>query len=490
MEQELVEALSEVFRGEEHGGGQHHSHQQYILEGMDEDLLQYIAGMVSSRVMEGEMGSNQPTVDVDAFVHEIIQEVLIPFLDSLQCNDELQLQAQTAVRTVLQEHHRHLTQPTTSRSGRDPNHYHDQRQLHPQPPANSTVRKLTQGIVSMASDLSSANEQEMEANRFLWGTDTGVKAMANNIIDAHSEKSSAKEKRKARKVDAERARKLLSSQNDEDIDTGGTGSGAGTLVRMNYRTLTGNAATDKTRDVQVRNVTLSLDNGTILVENGELKFAYQRRYGLIGENGVGKSTLLRAIAREDGVEGFPRHLRVLHVRQEVPAQLPGDLTVLKAVLESDVERNMLLQEEKDILAKLEQDTATTTTTADQEGDVGGNALSLQEKRKKWIEQSSNESLAKELKRLDDIYARLQVLSSDSAEARASMILSGLQFTPQMQISPISSLSGGWKMRVALAAALFIAPDMLMLDEPTSYVYSCCVLCSLWNGHKPHSYGCV
>jgi ATP-binding cassette subfamily F protein 3 len=168
-----------------------------------------------------------------------------------------------------------------------------------------------------------------------------------------------------------------------------------------------------------------------------------------------QSTLLRAIAREDGVEGFPKHLRVLHVRQEVPSHLATDLTVIRAVLDSDIERNELMQQEKELLAKLEQ-----------AGDEGG--LSLQDRRKKLTEQSTEmKELSGDLKKLDQIYARLQVLSSDSAEARASMILSGLQFTHQMQTAPISSLSGGWKMRVALAAALFISPDILMLDEPTS-----------------------
>ena len=172
---------------------------------------------------------------------------------------------------------------------------------------------------------------------------------------------------------------------------------------------------------------------------------------------------MKAIAKEDGIEGFPKHLRVLHVRQEVPSHLSDEMTVLKAVLESDVERNMLLREEKQLLAKLEQE--------DESSNGGSSPLSLQEKRKKLTSAAAGKDdmkeMAADLKQLDEIYARLQVLNSDSAESRAAMILSGLQFTPAMQIAPLSSLSGGWKMRVALAAALFIAPDLLMLDEPTS-----------------------
>jgi len=160
------------------------------------------------------------------------------------------------------------------------------------------------------------------------------------------------------------------------------------------------------------------------------------------------------MASEDGVEGFPQHLRVLHVRQEVPAHLDGDLTVTKAVLESDMERNMLLEEERNILARLEKDDGVSDTST----------MTIEEKRKML---KGNEELANDMKKLDEIYSRLQILSSDSAESRASLILSGLQFTPAMQQAPVSSLSGGWKMRVALAAALFIAPDLLMLDEPTS-----------------------
>jgi ATP-binding cassette subfamily F protein 3 len=145
------------------------------------------------------------------------------------------------------------------------------------------------------------------------------------------------------------------------------------------------------------------------------------------------------MAQDGGVDGFPNHLRVLHVRQEVPSHVSNDLTVMKAVLESDVERNMLIQEEKDIMARLERDDTKATA-----------GLPTEEKRKNLAENADMTGLEADLKRLDTVNARLQVLGSDSAEGRASMILSGLQFTPNMQVAPIASLSGGWRMRVALA----------------------------------------
>ena len=101
---------------------------------------------------------------------------------------------------------------------------------------------------------------------------------------------------------------------------------------------------------------------------------------------------------------------------------------------------------------------------EQEDDENG-AVSVQEKRAKLLAKKSDDAeFEAKLKRLDEVYARLQVVGSDAAEARASTILSGLQFTPEMQAGPTSALSGGWRMRVALAAALFIEPDILMLDE--------------------------
>jgi ATP-binding cassette, subfamily F, member 3 len=154
-------------------------------------------------------------------------------------------------------------------------------------------------------------------------------------------------------------------------------------------------------------------------------------------------------------------LRILHVRQEVPAHFSDAINVLDAVLQSDIERNMLLDREKELQKKLEETHSHNTTAGTGTGDTG-------EIEKENIGQSSAsiKALEADLKELETINARLQLMSADSAEARAAMILSGLQFTVSMQQGPISALSGGWRMRVALAAALFIEPDLLMLVRNT------------------------
>lgn len=414
-EEALVKALSEVLLNED-------------VDGLDDDLIQYIGGMLAAKVQEEDFHMSDP--------QESIDEVLMPFLESIDCPQNLVEKAEKSVLRTLESFSSSDIPQTVTTTG-------------------NQVQKLKQGMVSMSSDLSQ-NANEAEAMEYLWSGDKTVKAMANSVIDSYKDKSSAKEKRKQRKLDAERERKALSSKNDEDIDQEG-GSG---LVKMNMATFQTGQGADRKMDVNVKGITIALDNGTCLLESGDLKFAYQRRYGLIGENGVGKSTLLKHIARNE-IEDFPKHLRVLHVRQEVPSHVSEELSVTEIVIQSDIERTSLLQREKDLRKKLEGSDDSDTN------------LSLEEKRKRILEASNNASqmqeMADDLKELDEVYARLQIISSDSAESRAAMILSGLQFTPKMQASRLADLSGGWKMRTALASALFIEPDILMLDEPTNHL---------------------
>ena len=172
---------------------------------------------------------------------------------------------------------------------------------------------------------------------------------------------------------------------------------------------------------------------------------------------VGKTTLLNRIANWEDLEGFPRHLRVLHVKQELTTE-NEETAVLDAVLEADIERVMLLKEEKELTARLESQGGGDDDNHNKDETI--------EARKKRLTKAAedNKQFSEDLKKLNDIYDRLMLLGADTAMQRATAILSGLQFTDAMQKMSIKSLSGGWRMRVALAAALLIEPDILMLGK--------------------------
>ena len=148
------------------------------------------------------------------------------------------------------------------------------------------------------------------------------------------------------------------------------------------------------------------------------------KVGLVGRNGVGKSTLFKLILGElqpDGGEiAFPKSARIASVDQEHPAT---PVSLLDTILAADIERDAL-----------------------------------------YLELESAEP-----ERMGDIYGRLIEIDADRAPARAGEILSGLGFSTADLTRPMAEFSGGWRMRVALAAALFAQPDLLLLDEPTNYL---------------------
>ena len=150
-----------------------------------------------------------------------------------------------------------------------------------------------------------------------------------------------------------------------------------------------------------------------------------RRIGLVGRNGAGKSTLFNVILgrlhADDGQVSWPNAWRVGAVAQEAPGT---DVSLIDTVLAAD-------QERLDLLAQAEHES--------------------------------------DGHKLGDIYHRLEAIDAYTAPARAAEILAGLGFSAEDQLRPCKEFSGGWRMRVALAAILFSAPDLLLLDEPTNYL---------------------
>ena len=166
--------------------------------------------------------------------------------------------------------------------------------------------------------------------------------------------------------------------------------------------------------------------GRPLLEHADLTLDEGRHVGLIGRNGAGKSTLLKLVSgqiRPDGGKiSLGNRVRLGYVAQEAPG---GEQTPLDVVLAADTERATLLQ--------AAEDPATP-----------------------------GEKLA-------EIHERLLAIQADAAPSRAAAILAGLGFNEEWQARPMASYSGGWRMRVALAAVLFAQPDLLLLDEPTNHL---------------------
>lgn len=172
------------------------------------------------------------------------------------------------------------------------------------------------------------------------------------------------------------------------------------------------------------NITVRL-GGTVILDGATAALPPGARVGMIGRNGAGKSTLMKVVAGllepDDGNVGIPKGARMGYIAQEAPA---GAETPLDTVLAADIERGALLLEAE---------------TADEPNRIG------------------------------EIHERLNMIEAHSAPARAAKILIGLGFDEKAQQQPMDSFSGGWRMRVALAALLFSQPELLLLDEPSNHL---------------------
>lgn len=195
-------------------------------------------------------------------------------------------------------------------------------------------------------------------------------------------------------------------------------------VNSSHRSCTGVLSSrEQARDIQIHNFSLTL-HGMELVKDSTIELNYGRRYGLIGFNGSGKSTLLNCLGHRE--VPIPEHIDIYLLEAEVQA---SETTALQSVInEIETIREKLEKEAEELVLQNPED----------------DGLQL-------------------------IYERLDELEVNTAESRAAKILHGLGFSKEMQHKATKEFSGGWRMRIALAKALFLRPMLLLLDEPTNHL---------------------
>ena len=176
--------------------------------------------------------------------------------------------------------------------------------------------------------------------------------------------------------------------------------------------------------IKIEKISFSI-GGRKLLDTGNITIPSGHKIGVVGRNGTGKTTLFELIKGDLELESghiiIPKNEKIGDVKQEVSE---NDLSVLETILAADEEREALLK------------------------------------------QSETE---KDPDRISEIQLRLEDIGAWSAEARASTILKGLGFDEEDNHRPCKSFSGGWRMRISLAAVLFNQPELLLLDEPTNYL---------------------
>ncbi|KAL7266844.1 ABC transporter ATP-binding protein arb1 [Rhizina undulata] len=184
------------------------------------------------------------------------------------------------------------------------------------------------------------------------------------------------------------------------------------------------ASLEASKDTKVTSVSLVF-HGKVLIQDSTLELNFGRRYGLLGENGCGKSTILKSIAKRE--YPIPEHIDIYLLNEPAEATSLGALEYVVKQAENELKRLEQLAEE-------------------------------------ILENEGHDSPI-----LEDLYERIDSMDPSTFATRASLILTGLGFNPTTMKKHTKDMSGGWRMRVALAKALFVRPSLLLLDDPTAHL---------------------
>ncbi|XP_063975785.1 ATP-binding cassette sub-family F member 3 isoform X1 [Diachasmimorpha longicaudata] len=358
---------------------------------IDDELYHYVEGILDSSKDDFEDGEE---------VYEAIGQVLH------EVADKPEKEVRQICETLLA-----MLKGTTN--GGDGENIHEKRQNGMNKVLNAPVH-----LGAMAATL----EEQVEQIKSIWVTtrDDTMKVDAKKLEKAEAKLQQKQEKRTGQDSNPSKNNSIGNQSSD-------TASASQMMSKKESR-MESKGGTNKTQDIRIENFDVAYGD-RVLLQGADLTLAFGRRYGLIGRNGLGKTTLLRMISNKQ--LRIPSHVRVLHVEQEVA----GDETsALNSVLESDTERSALLSREAELQALIEKE--------------GG----------------KNDTLGEELAK---VYEAMQTAEVEKAPSRAGAILSGLGFSVERQSWPTKAFSGGWRMRLALARALFSRPDLLLLDEPTN-----------------------
>mmetsp|Transcript_23999 Transcript_23999/g.43001 ORF Transcript_23999/g.43001 Transcript_23999/m.43001 type:complete len:782 (-) Transcript_23999:30-2375(-) len=398
-----------------------------LLPGLEPDIFDYIVGILDDAVSD-----NDRDMDADEETAESIAGFL---LSAEYC--ETEEDAAAKARELLAR----LT-PSIPKS-------------KPQPRAPPRIRKSkpkqTKKVEVTSSDSIASLVPKTEALSVQSNTEAPSKAVAPVLETASDDIPAGK---KANKAEQRKNKKASGGGKKKGKKKKATASeqAVAQAMEIDAELQAARVAAAKARSIMgaykgaLDASSFTLDNpggGIPLLEDAACTLVRGRRYGLIGRNGTGKSTMLRAFAARR-VGDVPPNVTVHYVSQEVNLTEEQALkNPVECVVEADIERTLLLEELVAIEATIE---------------------------------SADGLDAKGSKRHGDVISRLDEIDSDSAERRATSLLENLGFSPELRARPLVQLSGGWRVRTMLAAAIFAKPDLLLLDEPTNHLS---ILAVLW-----------